>query len=154
MFHRAVKLEFQEGTVLDLTFQSGEVKRYDVARLFEKYPQLTALNDRDLFKSGHLSGTYGIVWNDDLDLDAESVYDAGELVRTEEVPLQACIGNLLAEARARAGMTQYELSKVTGIDQSDISKIERGAANPSLLTLERLLDGLNMTMSIEFNNKP
>lgn len=43
MFHKAVDLKFNEGTSLDVTFQSGEVKRYDMASLFGKYPQLEAL---------------------------------------------------------------------------------------------------------------
>lgn len=43
-----------------------------------------------------------------------------------------------------------ELSENTGIYQADISKIERGMANPSLLTLKRLADGLGMQLNIEF----
>ena len=43
MFHKAVKLELREGTVLELTFQDGKVKRYDMAVLFEKYPQKTMI---------------------------------------------------------------------------------------------------------------
>ena len=82
MFHKAVKLEFGEGTVLDLTFQDGKVKRYDMAALFEKYPQLLALNDRELFLSGQLIGAYGIMWNDDLDIEAETIYEEGDTVRT------------------------------------------------------------------------
>lgn len=45
MFHKAVDLKFNEGTPLDVTFQSVAVKRYDTASLFEKYPQLEALRD-------------------------------------------------------------------------------------------------------------
>lgn len=45
MFHKAVDLKFNEGTPLDVTFQSVAVKRYDTASLFEKYPQLEALKD-------------------------------------------------------------------------------------------------------------
>ena len=58
MFHKAVDLTFGDGTVLELTFQSGEVKQYDMACLFEKYPMLKVLQDRDLFTSGKLMGTY------------------------------------------------------------------------------------------------
>ena len=45
MFHKAVDLKFNEGTSLDVTFQSVAVKRYDTASLFGKYPQLEALKD-------------------------------------------------------------------------------------------------------------
>ncbi len=46
-----------------------------------KYPQLRALEDRNLFLSGKLMGAYGIVWSDELDLEVETVYEDGQLVR-------------------------------------------------------------------------
>ena len=72
MFHKAVDLKFKEGTILEMTFQDGLVKQYDLAVLFDKYPQLKALENRELFLSGKLMGMYGIVWNDDLDIEAET----------------------------------------------------------------------------------
>lgn len=56
----------------------------------------------------------------------------------------------LAMSRDTAGMTQKQLSEITGIYQGDISKIERGLANPSLSTLKRLADGLGMKLEIGF----
>ena len=35
MFHKAIKLEYREGTTLELTFQDGKVKRYDMSSLEE-----------------------------------------------------------------------------------------------------------------------
>ncbi len=66
MFHKAVNLEFKEGTALEVTFQSEEIKLYDMSSLFSRHPQLEALKDRTLFQSGKLVGGYGIIWNDDL----------------------------------------------------------------------------------------
>lgn len=40
----------------------------------------------------------------------------------------------LIDARSRSGITQKELAERTGINQADISRIERGNANPSLRT--------------------
>ena len=74
MFHKAVELKFKEDTRLEVNFDTGEVKSYDVSVLFEKYPQMKALEDRDLFISGKLIGSFGIVWNDELDLEVETVY--------------------------------------------------------------------------------
>ena len=56
----------------------------------------------------------------------------------------------MIDARKRSGLTQKELSKKTGIAQSDISKLENGNANPSLKTLQRLAKGMDMTVKIEF----
>jgi len=56
----------------------------------------------------------------------------------------------IIEARKSRNMTQKELAQRTGIDQSDISKIETGNANPSLNTLKRLAEGLDMILKLEF----
>jgi len=80
MFHKAVELKFKEGTRIEVTFDTGEVKSYDISVLFEKYPQMKALEERDFFVSGKLMGSFGIVWNDELDLEAETVYEDGTTV--------------------------------------------------------------------------
>lgn len=153
MFHKAVKLEFGKGTTLVLTFQTGEVKSYDIAVLFEKYPQLTALKNRKLFTSGKLMGGYGIIWNDDLDLEVETIYEEGESVDADPIPINLIVANALLSARAKANMSQAELAKATGIDQADISKIERGIANPSVATLKRLAVGLGANLTVSFDLK-
>ena len=56
----------------------------------------------------------------------------------------------MIDARKRCNMTQKELAERTGIDQSDISKIESGNANPALSTLKRLADGMDMELMLEF----
>ncbi|MBR5668976.1 MAG: helix-turn-helix transcriptional regulator, partial [Spirochaetales bacterium] len=53
------------------------------------------------------------------------------------------------EARGKADITQKQLSELTGIDQSDISKIERGVANPSVSTLERIARALGGKLIIK-----
>lgn len=53
-------------------------------------------------------------------------------------------------ARQEQHLTQQELADKTGIDRSDISKLENGSANPSLRTLKRLADGLGMQLQINF----
>lgn len=150
MFHKAVKLEFDEGTALVLTFQDGKVKRFDMGVLFDKYPQLTALRDRELFTSGQLMGFYGIIWNEELDIEAETIYEEGETVRVEKPAVGILIGNALSAARAKKGLSQKALSEATGIDQSDISKIERGVANPSVSTLSRLAEALDKKLIVSF----
>jgi len=151
MFHKAISLSLKEGTALEVTFQSGEVKHYDMSALFQKYPQLKALEDRDLFLKGKLMGNYGIIWNEELDIEVETIYEDGQLVNIETLPAVMIIANAIFEARVRTGMSQKDLSAATGIDQSDISKIERGAANPTLGTLSRIADalGTRLVVSLE-----
>jgi len=148
VFHKAIDLQFLEGTALCVTFQDGIVKQYDMRTLFPKYPQLKALEDRALFLSGRLMGAYGIIWTDELDIETETIYEDGKTVRTEKISLHPEAAHAVAAARAMAGLTQKELAQRTGIDQSDISKIERGTANPSIATLERIAAALGGELSI------
>ena len=150
MFHKAIDLKFLNGTELEMTFQDGKVKRYDMAELYDKYPQLQALNDRSLFTSGKLMGMYGIIWNDELDIEAETIYEEGQTVRTEKGAEFAKTGEAVMAARALRGITQKTLSESTGINQSDISKIERGIANPTVGTLQRIAEALDTTLTISF----
>ena len=56
----------------------------------------------------------------------------------------------IIDARRKSGLTQQELSRRTGIAQGDISKLENGNSNPSLLTMQRLAEGMGMFLKIEF----
>lgn len=56
----------------------------------------------------------------------------------------------IVDARMQQNITQKELAKRTGINQSDISKLENGTRNPSVNLLKRLADGLGMNLKIEF----
>ena len=56
----------------------------------------------------------------------------------------------LIDARKSNNVTQKQLSEATGIAQSDISKIENGSANPTVKLLQRLAEGLNMSLKVEF----
>ena len=149
MFHKAVNLTFQKGTSFDVLFQDGITKRYDISNLFNKYPQLKALNDRTLFLQGKLMSGYGIIWNDELDIETETIYEDGETISKNKSPVHLLVANAVSAARAKCGLSQKELSNLTGIDQSDISKIERGLSNPSISTLERIAKALGGNLSID-----
>ena len=59
----------------------------------------------------------------------------------------------LIKARKEQNLTQADLAMRTGINQGDISRLERGNRNPSLNMLKKLADGLNMSLRIEFTPK-
>ena len=60
------------------------------------------------------------------------------------------ITRAIMDARIKAGMTQMELSRKSGISQADISRLENGTRNPSLALLKRVADALDSTLRIEF----
>lgn len=74
-------------------------------------------------------------------------------IRTEYEALapEFTIMQAMINARKATGLTQKQLAEKTGIAQSDISKLERGSANPSLRTLQRLASGMGMQIKLEFH---
>ena len=145
----AIKLVLKEGTTFDLYFLDGVVKRYNILSLAKKFPQLTALKDRKLFEQGKLLGWGGVIWNDELDVSSETVYKHGKDVSKEYDDIDSVVlGYKIKVKRTMRLMTQEELAKKIGIDQSDLSKIEKGTANPSLKTLSKIVKGLNAKLSL------
>ncbi|MDR3289609.1 MAG: helix-turn-helix transcriptional regulator [Peptococcaceae bacterium] len=53
-------------------------------------------------------------------------------------------------ARVEQNLTQEELSRKTGIRQSNISRIENGNCSPTIATLQQIADGVGKTLHIEF----
>ena len=154
MFHKAVSLSFLPGTELEVLYSDGKTRRFDMSVLFSKYPQLEALRDRSLFLSGRLN-SYGIVWNDNLDIEAETIYEEGVSVHgsrpAEQTASVAVLRARAQKARAQKGLSQKQLAALTGIDQADISRIERGLANPSVSTLERIAVALGGRLSVSID---
>lgn len=54
----------------------------------------------------------------------------------------------VVELRERHGFTQSELAERTGIDQADISRIERGSTSPTARTLQRIADALDADLRL------
>ena len=68
----------------------------------------------------------------------------------EKIQPELNVIRAIIDARAAQNLTQKELAERTGINQADISKLERGTRNPSIRLLQRLADGLDMDLHIEF----
>lgn len=60
------------------------------------------------------------------------------------------IMSAMIKARNETGITQQQLSKLTGINQSNLSRIENGNGNPSLSTLQRIASAFGKKLSISF----
>ena len=114
----AIKLILKENTLFDLFFIDGSVKRYDILSLANKFPQLNALKDRTLFLKGHLMGFSGVVWNDELDISAETVYEDGIDVTNEYDDTDITnivIGYQIKKKRLEQFMSQEEIAKGLGL---------------------------------------
>lgn len=81
---------------------------------------------------------------------AEQMKDPAFCAEWESLQPALVVAQAMIDAREHSGMTQQQLAEKTGIAQGDISKLEKGFANPSVRTLQRLARGMGMTLKIEF----
>ena len=153
MHYRLLSVKPQKDKTLLLVFQNGVEKIFDVRQLYSQYPQTRVFeDDQALFEQVRIDvGENGLIWNDDLDLDAYGLWEDGiETGVIHKVDINSMLGYNLTVARNDCEMLQRDLSKASGIYQGDISDIERGKSNPTIRTLQRLADAMNMRLKIEF----
>lgn len=153
MFHKITSLATLPDYILLVGFSTGEFRQFDLKPLIRKYLPFQALTDiAGLYETAKIdAGGYGVVWNDDLDISAEGLYEQGvpcpppadtglykELLLTE-----------LAEARKQLGLSQKQLELLSGIAQPCIARTEKGTTDPKLSTLLKLLAPLGLTLSVK-----
>jgi|GEM_PF-221618 len=82
IFRKPVSVRCTGNTSLEVEFREGVVKQIDLATLAEDIPVFNDLfADQTLFSQAKCQG-YGIVWNDEIDISAEYIWDNGVTVRT------------------------------------------------------------------------
>lgn len=77
-------------------------------------------------------------------IDVDLVDMAGYSVEQNEIDVLRTV----ISARRLSDVTQQELAAYTGINQSDISRLESGNTNPSLRTLCRIAEGLGKKLMV------
>jgi len=81
---------------------------------------------------------------------AEQLKDPAFRAEWDTIQPALAVAQAMIDAREQSGMTQQQLAEKTGIAQEDISRLENGSSNPSIRTLQRLANGMGMTLKIEF----
>ena len=61
------------------------------------------------------------------------------------------LGKIIKERRAVLGISQQDLSDYSGVGISTIKDLERGIGNPSIVTLQKILDvvGLELVLQVK-----
>ena len=57
-------------------------------------------------------------------------------------------GNLVREARRRAGLTQVQLAELAGTTQSAIARLESGRTDPTFGQLQKLLEACGFSLLV------
>jgi DNA-binding XRE family transcriptional regulator len=81
----------------------------------------------------------------EADAEAEGPEAVAEL---EAFRLHFSLARQLAERRRERHLTQKQLAHLSGIDQAEISRIERGQANPTTATLGALTRALGVDVEL------
>ena len=86
MTHRIHAVNAKENHVIEAVFNNGDVKQYDMKSLFITFLQFLDFKKvSGLFEKVRVDmGGYGISWNDELDLDAETIWEDGILIETSK----------------------------------------------------------------------
>ena len=59
------------------------------------------------------------------------------------------IGTIIKKRRSLLGISQQDLSDYSGVGISTVKDLERGVGNPSLLTLQKMLDVVGLEISFQ-----
>ncbi len=126
MFHKIKNVSALPDFRLSVQFSEGVTKIYDVKPLLEKIPCFVELkNNLDEFYSVYVDvGGHGIVWNDDLDLSCDELWENGVEVETPFDGLMAFSDATelwgLNESTLRKAITYGKL--VNGVDVCKFGK--------------------------------
>jgi ribosome-binding protein aMBF1 (putative translation factor) len=85
---------------------------------------------------------------EDWAADRAAAEAAGEVELRQRFEAAIELGLQFRDARVAHGMSQRELSEASGVRQADISRIERGAGNPTEGTLQRLALALDKRLEL------
>ena len=126
MFHKVKSAAPLSDFKLSVQFSEGVTKLYDVKPLFERISAFRYLKDNPSeFDCVSVDvGGYGIVWNDDLDLSCDELWENGDVVETPFDGLMA-----FSDATELWGLNESTLRKaiaygklVNGVDVCKFGK--------------------------------
>ncbi len=70
---------------------------------------------------------------------------------TFALDLKTTLGVAIKTERSALGLSQEQLAERAGLHRTYVSDVERGARNPSIATVERLADALELPISVLFD---
>lgn len=125
MFHKVKAVYALPEMKLSVLFANGTTKTYDVAPLLDEFDAFKLLEDETLFGRVEVGpGGYGVVWNDEIDLSCDELWENGQTVVT---PFDGLMS--FADATELWGLSESALRKaiaygkiVSGVDARKYGK--------------------------------
>jgi len=153
MFNKITSLVTLQDYILLVGFSDNVYKKLDLKPFIEKYQPFKSLLDIDgLYEQAKIDiGGYGIVWNDELDISADGIYEKG--VSCSPPNNIETLNNQLIEelimARKQSKVSQKQLEVLSGIPQPCIARIEKGGVDSKVTTILKILEPLGLTLSVK-----
>lgn len=83
MFHKIKNVTALPDYKISVQFSEGITKIYNVKELIRRNPMLKKLENEELFYNVEVDvGGYGIVWNDDIDISCDELFENGKTIKT------------------------------------------------------------------------
>ena len=83
MFHKIKNVTPLQDFKLSIQFAEGITKIYDMKKLIEKNKIFADLKDINLFNSVEVDiGGYGVIWNDDIDISCDELFENSKKIDT------------------------------------------------------------------------
>lgn len=83
MFHKIKNVTPLQDFKLSIQFAEGITKIYDMKKLIENNKLFTDLKDIYLFNSVEVDiGGYGLIWNDDIDISCDELFENSKKIDT------------------------------------------------------------------------
>lgn len=151
-FHKIKSVISVDNHRLYVLFTDDQMREIDIVPISEKYPAFKRLLDNEeLFSSVQVDiGGYGLIWDDELDLDAQGIYEQGKVLEGSNSYKEACkaIIDSMVSYRNKINLSQQDLSRLSSIAQPAIARIEKQKVDPQLSTLIKLLDAMGLELQI------
>ena len=125
MFHKIKNVTPLQDFKLSIQFAEGITKKYDMKKLIDNNKIFSDLKDINLFNSVEVDiGGYGVIWNDDIDISCDELFENSKKIDTPFDGLMA-----FSDATDIWGLNESTLRKaiiygklINGIDVCNFGK--------------------------------
>lgn len=161
MFNKIKNVELLPGFIIKAEFVCNVQKLYDIKPLFDKYKAFLPLREiKGLFEQARVDcGGYGIVWNDDIDIDANEIWYNGCTILNNDDDIQQYLKVVAEESNPEVIVKAInEVAKIKGfnnlakkmkVGRESLYKSLNGETKPRFETIYKALQALGLKLSIK-----
>ncbi len=82
MFHKIKNVLPKEDLIIEVEFENEVKKQYNIKKIISKWKVFEDLKDKELFFKVKVDqGEYGIIWNENIDLSCEEIWQNGIIIK-------------------------------------------------------------------------